>query len=78
MTDKNPFEDLNREIEESVSKQLELVKELDTMDVDVTSWEAGFLDNALKQLEKKIPLSQPQLDVLHRMCQTYDIDYEDY
>lgn len=78
MVDENPFADVNRAIEEAVAQQLELVKELDAMEIDVTPWEADFLDTVLKQLNGKTPLTQPQLDVLHRMCQAYDIDFDDY
>ena len=57
-----------------VAKQLELVKELDRMDVDVTPWEASFLDSILKQLQAKQPLTQKQLEVVHRMADTYEIE----
>lgn len=70
----NPFEDVERAVAELVARQLELVKQIDEMDVDVTPWEADFLDSVLKQLQLKKPLSQNQLDVVHRLCQQYDID----
>jgi len=80
MVDKNenPFEDVERAIAEAIERQLELVTALDSMDVDVTPWEADFLDNVMKQLARKTPLSQAQLDVLHRMCNQYDFDYEGF
>ncbi len=74
----NPFEDVEKAIGEAVARQLELVRELDAMEVDVTPWEADFLSNVLQQLEKKTPLTQSQLDVLHRMCNQYDIEYGDF
>jgi hypothetical protein len=74
----NPFEDIEKAIGEAVARQLELVKELDEMDIDVTPWEADFLNNVMIQLGKKTPLTQPQLDVLHRMCNQYDIECGDF
>jgi hypothetical protein len=74
MTDPNPFDDVDRAIGELVAKQLELVRELDRMDVDVTSWEAGFLDSVLKQLEARTPLTTNQLAVVRKMIKTYEIE----
>ena len=74
MSETNPFEDVDRAIEALIEKQLDLVKELDHADVDVTSWEASFLDSILKQLEAKRPLTPKQLDVVQRMIKTYDIE----
>ena len=70
----NPFEDVERAIDAIIKKQLEMVKELDGMERDVTEWEASFLDSVLKQLEKKVPLSQKQIDVVRRMSEQYDIE----
>ena len=79
MSDENPFEDVEKAIDALLKKQLELVKEIDEMDVDVTPWEADFLENVLRQLQKeKRPLTQGQLDIVHRLCETYDIDYQDF
>lgn len=78
MVDNNPFEDINRAIEEAVARQLEIVKELDSMEVDVTTWEANFLDTVIKQLNGKTPLTQTQLETLHRMCNQYEINYGDF
>lgn len=74
MTTENPFEDIDRAIETLVEKQLDLVKELDHADVDVTAWEAEFLDSVLKQLEAKRPLTPKQLEIVQKMIQTYDIE----
>ncbi len=46
------------------------------MEVDVTSWEGEFLDSVLKQLEAKRPLTQKQIDVIHRMCDSYDVEFD--
>lgn len=79
MTETNPFDDVERAVAAAISRQLELVKELDGMEVDVTPWEADFLSNVLRQLEdEKRPLTQGQLDVLHRMCEQYDIEFGDF
>lgn len=72
----NPFGDIEREVEEAVRKQLSLVREIDRMEVDVTSWEASFLDSVIKQLEQGKPLSQKQLDVIHQMCHRYEVDFD--
>ncbi len=76
MAEQNPFEDVERSIAEIIAKQLEIVKELDAMEVDVTSWEGEFLDSVLKQLEAKRPLTQKQIDVIHRMCDSYDVEFD--
>ena len=78
MGEKNPFEDVAKAIEEAVARQLEIVQELDAMEVDVTPWEADFLDSVLKRLNSKIPLTQDQLEILHRMCNQYEINYGDF
>lgn len=70
----NPFEDIDRAIGAIIQKQLELVRELDRMDVDVTSWEASFLDSVLRQLEAKTPLTPGQLVVVQKMYETYEIE----
>jgi hypothetical protein len=74
----NPFEDVERAVAEMIQKQHDLVKQLDSMDVDVTPWEAEFLDNVLKQLEdQKKPLTEGQLNIVHRMCMDYNIDFDE-
>jgi hypothetical protein len=79
VTTDNPFEDIEKAIAEAIERQLEIVRELDSMEVEVTAWEADFLQNVLTQLnEKKKPLTQGQLEVLHRMCNTYEINYGDF
>lgn len=70
----NPFEDVERAVDKIVQSHLEIVRDLDRMEVDVTPWEASFLDNVLKQLEKKTPLSQGQIDIVRRMAEQYDIE----
>jgi hypothetical protein len=78
MTD-NPFEDVERAVAEAIVRQLELVRELDGLEVDVTPWEADFLNSVILQLEnEKRPLTQNQLDILHRMCEQYDIEFDDF
>lgn len=75
----NPFEDVERAIAEAIERQLEIISQLDTMEVDVTSWEADFLQNVLNQLKTdRKPLTQGQLEILHRMCDQYDIEYGDF
>lgn len=76
MTDLNSFDDIDRAVGEIIAKQLEIVKELDGMEVDVTSWESEFLDSILKQLEAKRPLTQKQIDIVHRMCNSYDVEFD--
>jgi hypothetical protein len=46
----------------------EALKALDTMEQEVTTWEAGFLETLLKQQR---PLSPKQLAVLVRMAEQY-------
>ena len=74
MTDENPFEDVDRAISEIIEKQLETVKALDGMQADVTSWEADFLESVLVQLLDKRALSQKQIEVVRRMCESYDVE----
>ncbi len=74
MTDPNPFEDFDRAIGEIIEKQLETIKALDGMEADVTPWEAEFLETVLVQLSKKRALSQGQIEVVRRMCESYDVE----
>jgi hypothetical protein len=75
--DSNPFEDVERAVSEIIAKQLEMVRELDSMEVDVTSWEADFLSDVIDRLEKKkIPLTQGQIDIIHKMCDRYDLEFD--
>ena len=74
-----PFEDWGRddgeELVEELERQLEVVLALDGLDEDVTSWEAGFLDSAIKRLrDQKLPLTPPMLAVLKSMCEKYGVD----
>ena len=46
----------------------EVLTALDTMAQEVTEWEAGFLDNLLRQT---YPLTSKQLGVLVRMAEHY-------
>ncbi len=74
MTEKNPFEGMEEELDETLKQQLDLIKELDEMDSEVTSWEADFLQTALVQLQKaKRPMSQTQIEIVRRMCDQYDV-----
>jgi hypothetical protein len=71
----NPFGDVENEARKMVDRQLAVVKELDELENDVTSWEADFLENVIVQLrDRKIPLHQGQIDVVHQMCERYDVD----
>jgi len=74
MPDPNPFKDVERAVDRIVQSHLEIVRDLDRMEVDVTSWESEFLDSVLKQLEKRTPLSQKQIDIVRRMATQYDIE----
>jgi hypothetical protein len=73
VADPNPFDDVERAVAKIIESQLETVRELDGMQADVTTWEAEFLDSVLKQLAAKTPLSQKQIEVVRRMCDTYDV-----
>ncbi len=70
----NPLDDAERAISAIIASQLAQVQALDGMeDVDVTPWEAEFLDSILKQLGAGRALSQKQIDVLNRMSDKYGI-----
>ena len=70
----NPFDDVERTVSETIRRQLDQAEALDHMeDVDVTSWEAEFLDSVLKQLRAGRALSQKQIDVLNRMSSQYGV-----
>ena len=70
----NPFDDVERTVSETIRRQLDQAEALDRMeDVDVTSWEAEFLDSVLKQLRAGRALSQKQIDVLNRMSSQYGV-----
>jgi hypothetical protein len=71
----NPFGDVEREAVLLIERQLSVANELDQMDADVSSWQADFLENVIRQLrDHKRPLSQKQIDVLHQMCGQYDVE----
>jgi glutamate formiminotransferase len=70
----NPFEDVERAVAEMIESQLDTVKELDAMEVDVTEWEANFLESVLTQLGAKRALSQAQIEIVRRMCSQYDVE----
>ncbi len=74
MAEVNPFGDMDRAFDETLKQQLELLKELDEMDAEVSSWEADFLQTTLVQLQKaKRPMSQRQIETVRRMCEQYDV-----
>lgn len=50
---------------------LEMAQALDSMERDVTSWEAGLLDSVLKRLRAGHPLSPKQTASLEGMYQKY-------
>ena len=76
--EKDPFKefaDVERALEEALQMHLEQVLSIDRAEINVTSWEADFLDTVLKQLQdQKKPLTATQLDIVRRMCEQYDID----
>lgn len=78
MPAENPFGEIDRAFNETLQKHLDLALELDRMDEDVTSWEADFLQSIIARLrDKKIPLTQGQIDTLYKMCDQYDIDRDE-
>lgn len=61
-----------------------IAQELDRMERDVTSWEAGFLESVLKRLNRGNAITDKQVNVLNRMHEKYlgagaaqDIDEEE-
>lgn len=71
------FDDVERAVGAIVAKHLEQVRAIDRADIDVSSWEAEFLDSVLKQLEGQgKPLTQGQMDIVRRMADQYDIDID--
>lgn len=50
---------------------LEMAKELDGMDRDVTSWESGFLDSVLRAFKRKNELTHKQKMKLKDMYNHY-------
>lgn len=78
VTDANPFGDIDRQYAETMKKHLDLALELDSMEEDVTSWEAGFLNDIIIWIrDKKQSLTQPQLDTLYKICDRYGIDRDE-
>lgn len=70
-----PFDDCEFD-EDERERQLAAVKALDEMDEDVTSWEAGWLESAIRRLrDEKLPLTPAMLTVLKSMCEKYDVEY---
>lgn len=70
----NPFGDVEREAEDERLKRLEMAVALDSMEVDVTSWEAGFLDRIIKKLrDQKLGLTQREIEILNQMCEQYGV-----
>ena len=67
------FDDVERAVSALVASQLAQAKALDEMEVDVTSWEAGFLESCLRQLQAGRALSQKQIEVLNRMSDQYGV-----
>jgi hypothetical protein len=74
----NPFGDIDRVFNETLERQLALVKAIDEMDDDLNTWEAGFIQSVLDQLTiNKRPLTQTQLDKLHEIADQYGIDRDE-
>jgi hypothetical protein len=77
MSDQNPFGDIERAFTETLRAQLETVRELDGLEQDLNTWECSFLQDVLNQLEKsKRPLSQNQIEVVRRLCEDYNVDFD--
>lgn len=65
-----------KEGSEERERQLAAVEALDGLEEDATSYEAGFLESALRRLrEQKLPLTPKMLAVLKSMCERYGVDY---
>ncbi len=78
MPAENPFGDIDRQYAETLKKHSELAHELDAMEEDVTSWEAEFLESIILRLdEKKLALTQKQIERLYELCDKYDIDRDE-
>lgn len=76
--EKNPFEDIERAFTDALQKHLDLALELDRMDQDVTPWECDFLESVIVRLrDKRTPLSQGQIETLHKMADRYGIDRDE-
>ncbi|MGH9391937.1 MAG: hypothetical protein ACRD1Z_20230 [Vicinamibacteria bacterium] len=52
-------------------RHLEMAQELDGMERDVTSWEAGFLDTVLKRLREGRVLTEGQAEKLEQIHREY-------
>jgi hypothetical protein len=50
---------------------LEMAKELDGMERDVTSWEADFLNSILTRLDRGLPISHAQQKKLEELYEHY-------
>lgn len=50
-----------------IEKDLEMAEDVDENGVYVTGWEANFLDNVLKTLEAKLPLTTRQGNILEKI-----------
>lgn len=55
---------------------LEMAQALDSMERDVTSWEADFIESVLKRLKAGRPLSPKQAESLEGMHRKYFADDE--
>ncbi len=67
------FKEIEREAEKLIKKHLETVEALDAMEDDVDSYEAGFLETALRQLREGRGLTQRQIEFLNSMSDKYGI-----
>lgn len=78
MPAENPFGEIDRAFNEAIQKHLDLALELDRMDEDVTAWEADFLESTIVRLrDKRIPLTQGQIDTLYKICDQYGVDRDE-
>lgn len=68
----NVFGDIERESEDEMAAHLAMAEDLDKMERDVNSWEAGFLESVLVRLKKeKLPLTETQVKTLKEMHEKY-------
>ncbi len=78
MAAENPCGEIDRAFNETLAAHLKLAEALDSMEDDLNTWEAGFLQSILDQLRiDKRPLSQKQIETLYKMCDEYGIDRDE-
>lgn len=69
-----PFGDIEREAEEERARHLGMAEALDSMEEDVDSQEADFLESVLRRLrDEKRTLTEPQARWLEGMHEKYGL-----